>query len=387
MTIDARGCVVCPGLVDIHAHLRYPGFVEKETIASGTSAAVRGGFTTVCAMANGEPPTDSPARVEQLNAMVQSEGRCRVAVVGAITRNLAGSGPADWSALKHEGCTALSDDGNPVMSPELMADALRASERLGVPVIAHEETRDGTDAGAPNPCWTCAGEAAMVERDIELVRRYGGRLHIAHVSCDRSVELIGAAQAAGLAVTAEAAPHHLDLSLCEDAPSLGLPPAHGCRKVNPPLRARRDVEAVRAGLSDGIIDSVATDHAPHALSEKLGGMGPAAFGFTGFELALPLLLRLVRVGQLSLVQAIARLTCGPARTLGLDAGSLAVGRRADICVFDPLSEWTPTRDTLVSKSKNSPFHGQKLQGRVRFTIQAGEVHSFAGDHALRAARA
>jgi len=383
--LDAAGLVVSPGFVDIHAHLRFPGQTDKETIASGTAAAVRGGFTTVCAMANADPVVDSGRRVEQVLEMAASEARCRVNVIGAVSRDLAGHENTNSDEIIGAGAVALSDDGNPVFDARVMGEGLRAGARLGVPVSAHEETRQGS-RGSPNPCWPCTGEVDMVRRDLDLLRAAGGRLHVAHVSCGASMELISDAQAAGLPVTAEATPHHLVLSEEEWGGQGSLPPQHGYVKVNPPLRSIADMMAIREGLRTGVIGAVATDHAPHTRTNKIGALTEATFGFTAFELALPLLLELVRSGYLSLSTMIERLTTGPARAFALPPGMLAAGRPADITVFDPEAVWRPGRDTLVSKGKNTPLQDRPLQGRVRFVVSAGRLHGFSEDHGIRALR-
>ncbi len=382
-TIDARGLVVCPGFLDVHCHLRFPGHPDKETIASGTSAAVRGGFTTVCGMANARPAVDTGRRVQDVLSMAEVEARCSVAVVGAVSRELGGRQNTDASELAASGAIALSDDGNPIMDSEIMTNALRWSDRLGIPVSVHEEVR--LRNASIDPYWPCGGEVEMVRRDLRIVAQTGGKLHIAHVSCARSVELISDAQARGLPVTAEVTPHHL--TLMGEKVTECVPKSHGSTKVNPPLRSNDDVMAVREGLRSGVIGMVATDHAPHSASDKAGGIDRAAFGFTGLETALPLLLELVERRSISLSTAIERLTAGPARAFGLKGGSLRAGSPADICIFDPDNEWIPARDTLVSKGKNTPLRGRGLKGRVRATIVGGRLHNFPPDHALRALRA
>jgi dihydroorotase len=372
--------------VDVHAHLRYPGQPDKETIASGTAAAVQGGFTTVCAMANASPPVDSPERVEQVLAMAEAEARCRLHTMGAVSRDLQGQEGTDARELALSGATALSDDGNPVADEGLMRQALQASERLGIPVSAHEEVR-GLAPATPDACWKCPGESQMVGRDLQLLGRDGGKLHVAHVSCTESVELIAEAQAAGLAVTAEATPHHLTMTSRVRDGGNNLPPGHGNSKVNPPLRSDADVTAVREGVRSGVISAIATDHAPHSSADKSGGLDGAAFGFSGFELALPLVMDLVRQGLLSLPAAVERLTLGPARCLGLAGGTLGAGAAADICVFDPAATWEPGRDTLVSKGKNHPAAGATVTGRVVMTVVGGTIYRFGADHGLRGFRA
>jgi len=381
--LDAAGMIVAPGFVDIHAHLRYPGLPHKETIASGTAAAVRGGFTTVCAMANSKPAVDTPQLVEDVLRQAECEAHCRVHTFAGVSEELKGNRNTMGADLFAAGAIGLSDDGNPVRSEDIMREALEQSSRHGKPVSAHEESHHE----AEDFRWPCSGEVHMIRRDVELLKSTGGRLHIAHVSCRESLDVIAAAKAAGLSITAEATPHHLALTEQVWEGEDELPANHGLAKVNPPLRSPQDVWALTEALEAGIVDAIATDHAPHAVSEKCVEPSCAAFGFSALELALPLLLQLVEAGKLSLATMVERLTAGPARIMQLHAGSLVPGAQADICLFDPNCEWTPARDTIVSKGKNHPLMGRPMKGRVMATVVDGRVFDFGRDHGLRALRA
>jgi dihydroorotase len=382
--VEAGGQIVCPGFVDLHVHLRFPGQPEKETMESGAAAAAAGGFTTVCAMANTRPVVDSVAVLQQVLAEAERVNAVRVRQIAALTCGLEGERLTDLAALADAGAVAFSDDGQPVPNPDLMRDALGRMDALNRTISAHEEDRALVGRGVANeraartldlPPWPCAGEAAMVERDIGLLREAGGRLHIAHVSCARSVELVRAAKAEGLPITAEVTPHHLLLSdrLLHGDKDLDLPPRHPNTKVNPPLRTEQDAEALITGLLDGTIDAIATDHAPHAATDKDRSYQEAAFGFTGSETALPLLLELVHAGRFSLPFLIETLTLGPARVFGLDAGTLRPGAPADITIFDPDAPWTVTPGALRSLGKNTPLMGRELRGRVSMTMVDGRI--------------
>ncbi len=376
--LPAQGLIVCPGLIDLHCHLRQPGFEAKETIATGTRAAARGGFATVCCMPNTEPPLDSREGIENVKSIAREEGCVRVLPIGCVSRGRKGEELADLDTLATAGAVAFSDDGEPVSSPALMLQALRYSRASGLPVINHCEEKDLTAGGQMNAGvlatrlglrgMPAAAEEIMIARDLALAHLTGGHLHIAHVSSAGSVELIRMGKEAGINVTAEVTPHHLTLTqerITGDDTSF---------KVNPPLRARRDIDALIQGLNDGAIDAIATDHAPHTGSDKQVDFTRAAFGISGLETALGSLMGLVHDGQLPLVTLIAKLTSEPARVLGDAApGTLAVGTPADITIFDPDQEWQVEPGAFASRGKNTPLAGTTLRGMVMATLYQGEL--------------
>jgi dihydroorotase len=375
--IDASGKLVVPGLIDIHVHLREPGYEYKEDIASGTRAAVAGGFTSVACMPNTSPVNDNKAVSLYIRHKAQEVGLANVFPIGAITKGLKGESMAEMGELQEAGCLALSDDGKPVASSELMRRALEYSRPFGLTLISHAEDlslvgegvmNDGfvaTELGLKGIPWVA--EDAATARDIMLAEFTGGKLHVAHVSTKGSVELVRQAKKRGVRVTCEATPHHFTLT---DEAVRGY---ETNAKMNPPLRSAEDVAAIRAGLADGTIDAIATDHAPHHLDEKNVEFNIALNGIVGLESALPLTLELVKEGALSLPQAIRLLTCGPAQALGIPRGTLAAGVAADVTVIDPELSWTLEAAKLASKSKNTPFDGWIMQGAATHTIVAGKV--------------
>jgi len=377
--IDAKDKIVVPGLIDMHVHLREPGFEDKEDIASGTRSAAQGGFTSVACMPNTNPVIDNQTVVEFIKAKADREGVVNVYPIGSITKGLAGKEITEVAYLYKSGIVALSDDGKPVMNSEVMRRALEYSKMFGLPIICHCEDQDLAADGVMNESYMStvlglkgipsAAESVMVARDIILAEMVGAPIHIAHVSTKESVELIRRAKEKGIKVTAEAAPHHFTLT--EEA----VTSFDTSTKVNPPLRGQADLEAIKEGLKDGTIDVIATDHAPHTKEQKAVEYNYAPFGMVGLETALPLVLtQLVKPGVLSLEDAIAKLTANPAKILGLtDKGSLEPGKDADITIIDLEKEFIVDKEKLVSKGKNTPFHGRYLKGKAIRTIVAGKT--------------
>ncbi|MBI4287386.1 MAG: dihydroorotase [Chloroflexi bacterium] len=382
----AGGMVVCPGFIDLHCHLREPGFEEKETIATGTRAAARGGFTTICCMPNTQPALDSRATVEFVLRRAAAEGAVRVLPIGCITRGRQGQELAEMAELAEAGVVGFSDDGRPVEDSRLLRHALEYSLSFGLPIIEHCEDLALSKGGAMNegvialrlgiPAMPAAAEDNIVARDIGLAELTGARLHIAHVSTRGAVELVRRAKEKGLKVTAEVTPHHLSLTEERVLGNEGGPSIHAydtLAKVNPPLRTRQDVEALIEGLKDGTIDAVATDHAPHTQADKQVEFESAEFGISGLETALGSLMTLVHSGQLELGELISRLTTGPARIIGREGlGSLRPGNPADIVIFDPEAEWVVEPEKFASKGKNTPLAGAVLKGKVLATLVGGQ---------------
>ena len=378
--LPAQGLVVCPGFIDLHCHLRHPGFEEKETIATGTQAAARGGFTTICCMPNTNPPLDNQATIGYVKAEATKEGVVRVLPVGCISRGRKGEELAPMRELASAGVVGYSDDGDPLLNSRLMRQALYSSRTLGVPIIDHCEDTALAAGGLMNEGiistklglrgMPAAAEEIMVARDLALAELTGGWLHIAHVSTEGSVALVGRAKERGVRVTAEVTPHHLTLT---EERVLGYDTS---AKVNPPLRTEKDIQALIRGLNEGVIDIIATDHAPHTEADKQCEFALAPFGISGFETALGSLLGLVHDGQLTLATLISKLTCEPARIIGDKygkIGTLAIGAPADVTIFDPDREWLVDTGAFASKGRNTPLAGSTLRGRVMATISQGKL--------------
>jgi dihydroorotase len=374
--IDAEGRLVVPGLVDMHVHLREPGYEYKETIATGTAAAKAGGFTAVCCMPNTNPVNDNRSVTEFILAQARSAW-ARVFPVGAITKGSQGEELTEMEELHAAGCVAVSDDGKPVMNASMMRRAMEYSKIFDMLIIAHCEDCSLSGKGVMNEGVVStelglrgiprSAEDVMTARDISLAELTGCRLHIAHVSTAGSVRLVRDAKSRGVKVTAETCPHYFTLT--EEA----VRGYNTMAKMNPPLRTPDDVSAIKQGLRDGTIDVIATDHAPHAMDEKSGEFDYATFGIVGLETALGLTFKLVDEGVLSPADAVRKLSLNPATILKLNKGTLAAGADADITIIDPNIEWLVDTSQFKSKSKNTPFNRWKLKGRAVLTIVGGRL--------------
>ncbi len=376
--LDATGKYVVPGLIDMHVHLREPGYEAKETILTGTRAAVRGGFTSVACMPNTNPVADTAALIKYILHRAGEEGAAHVFPVGSITRGSKGQELAEMGDMRKAGAVAFSDDGMPVADAGLMRRAMQYARMLGVPIISHCEELELSSGGSMHEGYMstvlglkgipASSEEVMVAREILLAGETGCRVHIAHVSTAGSVRLVREAKSRGVPVTAEVTPHHFTLT---DEAVAGY---NTSTKVNPPLRTAADVAAIKEGLADGTIDVIATDHAPHTVEEKDVEYDRAPFGLVGLETAVGLVWTgLVETGVLTPLQAITKMTLNPARVLNIPRGALEPGAIADITIIDPDLTWTVDANLFESKGRNTPFHGMTLKGRACATVTGGRV--------------
>jgi dihydroorotase len=375
--IDANGAIVAPGFCDMHVHFREPGHEYKETIKTGSNSAAAGGFTTVAVMPNTFPVNDSRSVTEFILSQAKETSNINILPIGAITKGLKGETLSDMGELKEAGCIGYSDDGRPVSNSEIMRRALEYSKMFDLPCIQHSEVLELTQGGSMNEGiistelglkgMPTEAEDIMVHRDICLLPKTGGRLHVAHISSGGSVDLVRQAKAKGLPVTCEVAPHHFTLT--HDA----------CRgydtnaKMSPPLRTESDLEMIKEGMSDGTIDIIATDHAPHDQVDKQVEFSKACFGIVGLETALPLTLKMVDEKIISLEKAIDMLTFQPNKLFNLDRGALGIGKAADITLFNEKTEYTINPSQFKSRSKNSPYKGWKVKGKILRTMVNGKT--------------
>lgn len=383
--IDASGKIILPGLVDMHVHLREPGREDKETIASGTKAAAKGGITSVLAMPNTLRAIDSTENIQRLKEIIKKDALINVFICAAITKNREGRELTDLCALQKEGAIAISDDGSSVDSSELMSLALKQAQDNKMQVICHCEDNVLSNAGVVNAGFTSTkmglkgiskeSEYKRVQRDISLAEKTQAALHIAHISCQESVDLIRQAKKKGVNITCETSPHYLVLSE-KDVWDFDTN-----KKMNPPLRGKEDVLAIGQGLKDGTIDVIASDHAPHTDNEKNIEFERAEFGVVGLETELSIAItELVHTGILSWAEIVKKMSFNPAKVLGLSKGDLGMGNDADLTVVNPDKEWVVERKLLVSKSKNSAFLGRRLKGVVEYTLCSGKIIYKDGIH-------
>lgn len=376
--IDAKGCYVMPGLIDLHVHFRDPGLTYKEDIETGSRAAAKGGFTTVCCMPNTKPVVDNVDTVKYIIEKGKKVGLTNVLPVGAVTKNMAGVEITDVEELKKAGICAISEDGKSVMNSGVYRKAMKNAAKANVPVLAHCEDINLVEGGVINlgdksselgvKGISNAVEDVIAMRDIMLAKETGATLHLCHCSTKDSVEMVKRAKEEGIKVTAEVCPHHF--SMCSD----DITSNDGNFKMNPPLRAREDMEALIKGLQDDIMDVISTDHAPHSAEEKAKDLEHAPFGIVGLETSVALTVtNLVKKGYLTPMQMAAKMSYNPAKVLGIPKGTLDEGKIADITIIDPDKEYTIDVNTFESKGKNTPFDGYKVSGEVEYTILNGKV--------------
>lgn len=376
--IDASGKYVMPGFVDLHVHLREPGFEYKETIKTGTMAAARGGFTAVCPMPNTKPSTDCPEMIRKVLEIAEKDSLIHVYPVGAVTKGQMGEELTDIEGMVQAGAKAISEDGKSVMDAGLYRKAMKEAARLSIPVFAHCEDKNMVGKGAMNAGKKAesmglegisnAVEDVIVARDILIAKETGARLHLCHCSTKDSVEMIRLAKEEGLPVSGEVCPHHFTLT-DED-----IPGDDADYKMNPPLRSREDVEVLKKGLEDGIMEAISTDHAPHGSEEKEKSIAEAPFGIVGSETVFSMAVtELVKKGHLTPMELVRRMSTNPCRILGAEGGTLAPGAPADITIADFDAEYVIDKNEFVSKGKNTPFHGRKVFGKVEYTIVGGKV--------------
>lgn len=375
--IDAKGKIVCPGLIDMHVHLREPGREDEETVSSGTSAAVKGGFTKIACMPNTEPAMDNPSAIKALQSIIKKDANCGVIIVGAMTEGRKGLKVCDFESVRKD-VPAVSDDGSSVDDERAMLEVLKFAKKNSILAIAHCEDRAISEKGVINEGFISTkmglraiprrAEYERVKRDIFLAEKTGARLHIAHVSLKESVDIIRQAKKKGMSVTAETAPHYFSLTdECAVTYDTNT-------KMNPPLRTRDDVEAIKRGLSDGTIDAIASDHAPHTDSEKHVEFDHAPFGIIGLETSLALsIMALVDTKVLSWPELIKKMSLNPARILGIDSGIIKKGASGDITIIDPDKIWVYSENDIRSRSKNSPFIGWQFRGCAVYTIVSGRI--------------
>lgn len=376
--LQAKGCYVMPGLIDLHVHLRDPGLTYKEDIVTGARAAARGGFTTILAMPNTKPVIDSPDRVQYVHNKAHELAPVHVLQIGAVTKQQKGEELADIEGMIEAGIPAISEDGKSVMNMKLYREAMELAAKHGIPVFAHCEDQNMVNGGCVNedsqsekfglPGISNAVEDVIVARDIVLAKQTGAKLHLCHCSTKDSVRMIQLAKEEKLPVTGEVCPHHFTLT------SEDILPDDANYKMNPPLRTKEDKEALLQGLKEDILDVISTDHAPHSREEKQQPMTKAPFGIVGLETAVALTItELVHKGVLTPMQMAEKMSWNPAKIIGLDRGCLEIGKPADVTVIDPEAEYTIDSMTFLSKGKNTPFHGRKVKGLVKATICDGKI--------------